>query len=62
MFYKILWGYKTKERPPPDPNDPVWQAIVEMRRRRIEAGQKAFENGEHYRDPYEDRFRSPPSV
>jgi hypothetical protein len=56
MFYKLTRGYKFKKERVRDPDDPVWQAIVEMRRKRIEAGQKAFENGEHYRDPYEDRF------
>jgi hypothetical protein len=53
-------GYKMKKRPIGNPDDPVWLAILDMRRTRAKAMKKAMETGERYRDPFEDRFRKQP--
>jgi hypothetical protein len=58
-MYRIRRGYKFKMKPMGNPDDPVWQRIVEMEEVRKAAMRRAIETGEPYRDPYEERFRRP---
>ena len=55
-LHRSIKGYKVKIKPRGNPDDPVWQKIVEMQEVRKAAMRKAIETGERYRDPYEDRF------
>ena len=55
-LHRGIKGYKVKDKPQGNPDDPVWQKIVEMQEVRKAAMRKAIETGEPYRDPYEDRF------
>jgi len=56
-FYRGFKGYTAPDKPQGNPDDPVWQKIVEMREVRKAAMRKAMETGERYRDPYEDAWR-----
>jgi hypothetical protein len=58
-LYRKIKGYKAEKKPIGNPDDPVWQRILEMREIRKSAMRKAMQTGERYRDPFEDRFRRP---
>jgi hypothetical protein len=55
-FRRRKKGYRVKKREIGNPDDPVWQKIVEMEEVRKAAMRKATETGERYRDPYEEAW------